>query len=88
MTLSSNVFPRSLSRTLPSSYKVLVRRISVLEFLGGTRTEQDIIAVMGVFSTWTSLQLKPFAETSSIETWEVLDIFDRLRESPLLPLTT
>ena len=61
--------------------ELLVFVESVLEFLGGTRTEQDIIAVTGVFSTWTSLQLKPFAETSSIETWEVLDIFDRLRES-------
>jgi hypothetical protein len=61
--------------------ELLVFVESVLEFLGGTRTEQDIIAVVGVFSTWTSLKLKPFAETSSIETWEVLDIFDRLRES-------
>ena len=61
--------------------ELLVFVESVLEFLGGKRTEQDIIAVVGVFSTWTSLQLKPFAETSSIETWEILDIFDRLRES-------
>lgn len=54
---------------------------TILEFFGGMRSEQDISAVINTYAAWFALKVQDCAEASSIEAWEVFEIFDGLREA-------
>lgn len=62
-------------------YELLCLLECILEFLAGLRNEQDMLGIVSVYCKWISLKIYECQEVSSIEVWEIGDLFDTLRET-------
>ena len=62
-------------------YELLCLLECILEFLAGLRNEQDMLGIVSVYCKWISLKIYECQEVSSIEVWEIGDLFDKLRET-------
>jgi hypothetical protein len=62
-------------------YELLCLLECILEFLAGLRNEQDMLGIVSVYCKWFSLKIYECQEVSSIEVWEIGDLFDSMRET-------